>query len=73
MLGKNLKAICYNENNRDYPNYGGKGISVCERWKNSFQNFYKDIGPRPEGYILKIIDKAKDIDIDNVTWSPKVK
>jgi hypothetical protein len=37
---------CRNPNTKDYPNYGGRGIRVCERW-SKFANFYADLGPRP--------------------------
>lgn len=42
-----LKARCLDENGKDYPRYGGRGITVCERWRESFENFYADIGPKP--------------------------
>lgn len=38
---------CYNSNRREYANYGGRGIRVCDRWIESFDNFLADIGPRP--------------------------
>ena len=38
---------CYNQNSDDFQNYGGRGIVVCERWLNSFENFYRDMGEKP--------------------------
>lgn len=38
---------CHNENNRHYKNYGGRGIAVCKRWRDKFENFINDMGPRP--------------------------
>lgn len=42
-----MKARCYNVNYERYHSYGGRGIQVCERWRNSFENFYSDMGPKP--------------------------
>lgn len=42
-----MKSRCYNKNNEQYPYYGGRGITVCDRWKDSFENFYADMGPSP--------------------------
>jgi len=42
-----MKERCYNKNNKDYPRYGGRGITIYERWKNSFMAFYEDMGDRP--------------------------
>ena len=36
-----MKNRCYNRSHMAYKNYGGRGISVCEEWKNDFQSFYK--------------------------------
>ena len=41
-----MKKRCNNPNAEKFPNYGGSGITVCERWK-SFENFYADMGPKP--------------------------
>ena len=45
---------CYNLNNKNYPNWGGRGIKVCKRWlgKSGFINFYKDMGDPPRGTSL---------------------
>lgn len=43
----NIKDRCYNPNNKDYCNYGGRGIIVCDRWLNSFTNFMLDMGFAP--------------------------
>lgn len=39
----NMKSRCYYKNNTHYNNYGGRGIQICDRWKNSFENFYEDM------------------------------
>ena len=50
-----MKARCGNTNNPAYGRYGGRGVTYCDRWK-SFDNFYEDMGERPDGYEL---DKDK--------------
>lgn len=47
MTWVRIKARCYNEKHPKYPSYGGRGITVCSRWRNSFQNFLADVGLAP--------------------------
>ena len=48
-----MKQRCINPNNEYYVNYGGRGITVCDRWRESFENFYEDMGDRPK--VLQLI------------------
>ena len=43
----NMKGRCCNPKNRSYHDYGGRGITICDRWIESFENFYADMGPKP--------------------------
>lgn len=42
-----MKQRCYNPNSTSYPHYGAKGVTVCQRWLDSFENFLTDMGERP--------------------------
>lgn len=45
-----MKTRCYNPNVTHYEHYGGRGIKICDRWRNSFTNFYNDMGKAPTEY-----------------------
>ena len=63
---------CTNPKVNNYKNYGGRGIKVCDEWRNSFQAFYDYIGPRPEPKHLYSIDRINndgDYEPGNVRWA----
>lgn len=62
---------CYSQADKEYHNYGGRGIRVCDRWRDSFSNFFADMGPRPS--TKHSVDRFPDRDGDyapgNCRWA----
>jgi hypothetical protein len=68
-----MKDRCYNSNNDEFHNYGGRGITVCSRWREDFVAFAQDMGPRPPGGEIERLVNSEGYGPLNCEWTTRRK
>jgi hypothetical protein len=68
---QNMIRRCIDPHRVEYPNYGGRGIHVCDRWRSSYEAFLADMGERPDGMTLDRVDVNGNYELGNCRWATR--
>lgn len=71
IIWKHIRQRCHNPKDAAFKDYGGRGITVCDRWRESFENFLADMGECPLGLEIDRIKNDKGYEPGNCKWSTK--
>lgn len=66
-----MRDRCYNPTHPNFVRYGGRGVTVSDRWLHSFEDFLADMGERPEGMTLDRVNNDRGYFPGNCKWSTK--
>jgi len=66
-----MRSRCLNENSKHYHRYGGRGIKICDRWLESFDNFLTDMGEKPESLTLERVNNDGNYTPENCLWATR--
>jgi len=72
VVWRNMLQRCHNPKRKDFRYWGGRGVSVCERW-HTFENFLADMGEKPPGLMIERVDNSGNYELSNCIWTTRAK